>query len=120
MNGETFSILVWCWHDLQSDTTQLRMVHVDTGEELHLKDGSFLLRIFNEIDSPVQRCLIRHMKSGREAFVQGGPNLRAFVKACLLQSKEASSENSLPSEDGVSEPEAQFETPEDAEEDSDG
>jgi len=113
MNGETFSILVWCWHDLQSSTTQLRMVHVDTGEELHLSEGSFLLRFFGEVDSPVQRCLIRHMKSGREAFVQGGPSLRAFVKDCLLQSEGASSEGSLigTAEGRASELETQFEAP---------
>ena len=79
-----FSILVWCWHNLQTDTTQLRVVLVDTGEEVRLKESSFLLRMSRDEGSPVERCLIRHIASGREAYVQSGLGLRAFVKACLL------------------------------------
>ena len=44
----------------------------------------FLLRISVEEAASVERCYIRHIASGREAYVQGGPSLRAFVKTCLL------------------------------------
>jgi hypothetical protein len=84
MSSETFSILVWCWRDSQTNTTQLRLVHVDTAEEVRLKEGNFLLRISRDDGSSIERCLIRHLASGQEAFVQSGPQLRAFVKACLL------------------------------------
>jgi hypothetical protein len=65
---------------------QLRLVHVATGEELHLSDGSFLLRISLDEHGTVLRCLVRHLASGREGYLQGGGNLRAFVKAYLLSS----------------------------------
>ena len=84
MSSETFSVIVWLWHDTVTSTTQLKVVRVDTSEEVQLNDGSFLLRISRDKDTSVERCLIRHIASGREAYVQGGPNLRAFVKACLL------------------------------------
>jgi hypothetical protein len=88
MSNEIFSILVWCWHDSQTDTIQLRLVHVDTAEEVRLKEGSFLLRISRDKGSSVERCLIRHIASGREAYVQSGRRLRAFVEACLLEDTE--------------------------------
>jgi hypothetical protein len=85
-SSETVSIIVWCWHDRQTNTTLLRAVHVNTAEEVPLRDGSFLLRFSLDESAPVQRCYIRHIASGREAYVQGGPNLRTFVKDCLLKS----------------------------------
>ena len=86
MSSEVFSIILWCWHDLRTDAVQLRMVGSDTAEEVHLEDGAFLLRISQDEyeREPVYRCLIRHLASGREAYLQGGPNLRAFVRACLV------------------------------------
>lgn len=89
MSSEMFSVIVWLWHDLLTNTTQLKVVRVDTSEEVHLSDGSFLLRISRDKDAPVERCLIRHLPSGREAYVQGGQSLRAFVKACLLSNGES-------------------------------
>jgi len=89
MSSETFSVLVWCWYDLQTDTTQLRLVRVDTGEEVRISQGTFLLRISADEKASVWRCLIHHIASGREAYVQGGPNLHAFVKACLLNGGES-------------------------------
>lgn len=91
MENEEISIIVSCWHDLQAGSTRLRVVHVSTSEEVHLNDGTFLLRISLNVDASVQRCLIRHLASGREAYIQSGPNLRAFVKACLLNSDESAS-----------------------------
>ena len=84
MKNEEHSVIVWCWPDLPTNATRLRVVNVATGEEVHLNSGSFLLRISVDAKASVMRCYIRHIVSGREAYVQGGPNLRAFVKACLL------------------------------------
>jgi hypothetical protein len=94
MSNEEFSVLIWCWHDPQTDSIQLRLVRVDTSEEVSLKDGSFLLRISRDAKTSVVRCFIRHIASGREAYVQGGPKLRAFIQACLLN--ERSSEPGAP------------------------
>ena len=85
MSSETFSVIVWFWHDQLTNATQLKVVRVDTSEEVRLTDGSFLLRISRDGETSVERCLIRHISSGREAYIQSGPNLRAFVKDCLLQ-----------------------------------
>ncbi len=84
MDSEEFSIIIWCWHDLHADTTQLRLVSVDTNEDVLLRDCSFLLHISIDAKASILRCFIRHVASGREAYVQSGPNLRAFIKDCLL------------------------------------
>ena len=89
MENEELSVIIWCWPDSQTNTTWLRAVDVATGEELHLSGGSFLLRISIDAKASVTRCYIRHIASGREGYIQGGPNLRAFVKACLLKSDES-------------------------------
>ncbi len=83
MNGETISVIVWYWHDAR--TTHLRVVRADTAEEVQMSDGAFLLRFSTDEHSLVERCFIRHIASGREAYIQSGPNLRAFVKDCLLR-----------------------------------
>ncbi len=85
MDNEEISIIIWCWHDLRTDATQLRLVRVDTSEDVPLSDGSFLLRISLKKDSSVLRCYIRHIASGREAYIQGGQKLRTFIKTCLLR-----------------------------------
>ena len=84
MDIEEISIIIWCWHDLQTDTSKLRVVSVNTGEAVHLNDSSFLLRISIASDASVMRCFIRHMASGREVYIQSSRKLREFVKACLL------------------------------------
>lgn len=100
MSSETFSLIVSCWHDELASATSLKVVQVDTGVEVQLSDGSFLLRISRDENASVERCFIRHIASGREAYVQGGPNLRAFVNACLLNNGTSGSAatNTLESE----------------------
>jgi hypothetical protein len=88
MSHAALSLIISCEYDLQSDTTQVRIVRVDTGENVRLRDGSFLLRCSTNGQTRAQRCLIRHIASGREAYVQGGANLRTFVKTCLLSNNE--------------------------------
>lgn len=90
MSTETFSILAWCWQDPQTNTTQLRIVRADTAEEVHLNRGSFLLRISRDERSSVERCLIRHLASGRETHIQSSKKLREFIKDCLLASDNVS------------------------------
>ena len=87
MDIEEISIIIWCWHDLQTDTSKLRVVSVNTGEAVHLNDGSFLLRISVDRHASLLRCYIRHITSGSEAYVQSGIGLQAFIKACLLNDK---------------------------------
>jgi len=99
MRSETFSVILWCWHNRQTDATQLRVVRVDTAEEVHLSDGTFLLRISTDEHGQVERCFIRHLTSGRDAYIQGGPKLRTFIKACLLQSNEPLPESEQTEED---------------------
>lgn len=85
MSSEVFSVIVRCWYDPQSGITQVRVVRVDTAKEVHLSDSSFLLRISADGNAPFKRCFIRHLTSGREAYIQGGPNLLTFIKDCLLK-----------------------------------
>ncbi|GAC1346965.1 MAG: hypothetical protein NVS4B7_17820 [Ktedonobacteraceae bacterium] len=88
MGNEEFSIIIWCWHGPEADITQLRVVRVDTGKEVSLKEGVFLVRISTDAKTSVVRCFIRHIASGSEAYIQSGAKLDAFVKDCLLKSDE--------------------------------
>jgi hypothetical protein len=89
VKNETVSIIVWCQRDSRRpDTICLQLVRVDTGEDVRLGEGVFLLRVPMDEDAPA-RCLIRHLTTGQEAYVQGGINLRAFVKAYLLEQSES-------------------------------
>ncbi len=84
MGSGTFSFIISFWHDELVSATHLKVVQVDTGEEVQLSDGSFLLRISHADNASAERCLIRHLASGQEAYVQGGAKLRTFIKTCLL------------------------------------
>jgi hypothetical protein len=84
MGIETFSCIVRYWHDPQTNSTCMSVVRVDTGEEVRVKENSFLLRVSRDGDAQIERCLIRHLPSGHETYVQSGLNLRAFVKEHLL------------------------------------
>ena len=83
----TYSFIVWYWHDGRTDATQLRVVRADTGEDVHLTDGSLLLRVSSQPGTLTTRCLIRHMKSGREVYLQSGQHLQNFVQDYLLEGK---------------------------------
>lgn len=93
MSKENLSIIVWCWYDLPTDAIRMRMVRADTGEDLRVKDGNFLLRFSVDEATSIVRCFIRHIASGREAYVQGGPNLHKFVKTCLLSNGASEPDN---------------------------
>jgi len=93
MSSNAHSIIVKCWYNSQTDATHLQVVRTDTAEGVHLSNSTFLLRISVDETAPVERCYIRHIASGREAYVQGGPSLRAFVKTCLLNSSSPESDD---------------------------
>jgi hypothetical protein len=87
MSSQTLSFLERCWRKEQTGTTQLRVMSVDTAQEVPLSDSCLLLRIPVDEETLVERCLIRHRNSGRETSVQGGPELCTFVQTCLVLSK---------------------------------
>ena len=82
MNNEVFSLIVRCWRDAQNGT-HIQIVNIEN-EELSLAPGSFLLRIWVEESFQVERCLIRHLSSNREIYMQSGNSLKAFIQECLL------------------------------------
>ena len=90
MSRVTLSLIVRCRYDTHIDAVQMHIEHVDSGEAVQLRDGSFLIRCSTNGRSSIQRCLIRHIASGREAYVQVGPGLRDFIKTCLLDTSESS------------------------------
>ncbi len=67
---------------------RLQVERIDDGE-VGLSDGSFLVRVAMDEQRLINRCLIRHIASGRETYIQGGANLSAFVSDCLLQDDPA-------------------------------
>ena len=84
MSEDALAVILWFGHDPETKAVQVRITRADTATDVPLRDGSFLLRITTDEKSSVQRYLIRHLASGREVYVQSGPKLRAFLKACLL------------------------------------
>lgn len=84
MNNEDISILVRCQYDAQTDIAQLQIVRVETVEQIRLRNGYFLLRIRIDDTTQTLRCLVRHIPSGEEGYVQSGPNIRNFLKTYLL------------------------------------
>ena len=93
MSSNVFSVIVKCWYDTQAGATHLQVVRTDTAEEVHLGNSTFLLRIPAKGTASVERCYIRHIASGRDAYVQGGPGLRDFIKTCLLNSGSPESDD---------------------------
>ncbi len=92
MDNETISLLVWCKYDSPSNPSGaliIRVVRADTGEEVLLKDGSYLLRISPNDKSRTIQCLVRHLESEREVYFQSGKRLPDFVKACLVREDES-------------------------------
>lgn len=86
MRNETFSLIIQCWHD-QVDELRVRVVRVDTGKDVPIDDGTFLLRITTDKRTKVERCFIRHIATGQEAYLQGGPKLRGLIADHVLQSQ---------------------------------
>lgn len=97
---DNLSVTIQCWRDRDSGTTRLRVERLDRREEVEIADGTFLLRVAVARGRPMERCYIRHIASGREAYVQGGPGLSAFVQASLLASGPIAGAASVEQEDG--------------------
>ncbi len=84
MNNEDISILMRCQYDTQTDIAQLQIVRVDTSEKIRLRNGYFLLQISMDDTTQFIRCLVRHIPSGEEVYVQSGPKIRKFFETYLL------------------------------------
>ncbi len=82
VSTETASFILQCWPE--QHTNRLKVVRADTGAEIAVKKGSFLLRFFSDDTASVERCLIRHLLSGREIYIQSGSSLQAFITSCLI------------------------------------
>jgi hypothetical protein len=103
MSVETLSFTLRCWRESESDASLLQVSEVDGGQMVVLAGGSFIVRVGWDRAGAVTRCVIRHPASGREAHVQGGPDLHAFARECLLN--EAETEGPHPTEqEGESQP----------------
>jgi hypothetical protein len=84
MKNQAISFLVRCQYDAKADSAQLQIVRVDTAEKVRLRNGYFLLRISIDDTTLLVRCLVRHIPSGREVYLQSGSKIHDFLKACLL------------------------------------
>jgi hypothetical protein len=81
----TSSFMIQCWQELHSARKLVRIVRVETEQTVPIATNSFLLRFMYSDGGRVERCYIRHIVSGREAYLQGGPGLSDFVRECLLE-----------------------------------
>ena len=71
-------------YDAEGSTNQLQLVHVDTGQNLRLDKGTLLLRITIDPDNDILRCHVRHLASGRDAYIQSSVHLQTFIQSCIL------------------------------------
>jgi hypothetical protein len=85
MSSESLSFTVRYWHDPQTSAGHVQIARIDHGREADLAEGTFLLRVTINAYGLVERCYVRHLASGREAYVQGGAGLSAFVEQCLFK-----------------------------------
>lgn len=92
MSIETLAFTVRCWRDSQVGATRLQVARIDEGNDVELANGSFVVRVMIDRRGALTRCAIRHAASGREAYLQGGSELSAFVKQCLLEPEVADSD----------------------------
>jgi hypothetical protein len=95
MSDESWSFAVQLWPDPGTGVTSIQVVRVDEAKVLHLSSSSYVVRIMIDQEHGITRCLMRHVGSGCEAYLQGGSGLKAFVEDCLLEqplSKPAASD----------------------------
>jgi len=104
MSAEDASFIVRCRGEDQSGATRLQviLVRVDSSADVRFNEVSFLVRVSIDEGRAVERCSIRHIASGREAFVQGGAGLSTFVRECLLERPGSSAEPAVEGESGRS------------------
>lgn len=84
MNSDIFSIIVKCWRDTPTGKTHIQVIRTDSAQEVFLENSTFLVRVQRWEAGRLDQYYIRHIASGRDAYVQGGPSLRDFIKTCLL------------------------------------
>ncbi|HZT98870.1 MAG TPA: hypothetical protein VFA10_04380 [Ktedonobacteraceae bacterium] len=88
MSDTAYSLLIRYFYDPEMKAMQMQVIQTDTAEPVSLGNNSFLMRFLVDQETLVVRCQVRHIASGREAYVQGGPSLWSFIKACLLNRDE--------------------------------
>jgi hypothetical protein len=84
MSTTTASFVIQCWQDLHPRNRLVRVVRIETEQTVPIATNSYLLRFMHTDDGRIERCYIRHIASGREAYLQGGPGLSNFVCECVL------------------------------------
>lgn len=50
---------------------------------VELENSLLLIRLSADTGKAVERCMIRHIASGREVYVQSGAGLSRFIRECL-------------------------------------
>jgi hypothetical protein len=76
--AEGVSLIVRCRCELQRATSEERLQGT-VGAECSL----FLIRLSTDTSKAVERCMIRHIASGREVYVQSGAGLSRFIRESL-------------------------------------
>jgi hypothetical protein len=72
------SLIVRCRCELQRAASEKRLQGT-VGPECSL----FLIRLSTDTSKAVERCMIRHIASGREVYVQSGAGLSRFIRESL-------------------------------------
>jgi hypothetical protein len=77
-SDEGVSLIVRCWGELQGATPEDRVQGI-----VELESSLFLIRLSADTGKATERCMIRHIASGREVYVQSGAGLSRFIRECL-------------------------------------
>ena len=85
MSTTTASFVIQCWQALHTSIKLVRIVRIETEQTVPIATNSFLLRFTHSDDGRSERCYIRHIASGREAYLQGGLDMGNFVRECVLE-----------------------------------
>lgn len=90
MSSAGWSFIVHLSPDRQGSTIQIWIVQVEEATPVHLNRASFMIRAAVDAERTITRCLVRHLSSGREAYLQTGSALPAFLGAYLVPAARSS------------------------------
>jgi hypothetical protein len=80
----TYAFWIHCSRDQHTGPLRVRVSSL-SNPDVHVRAGSFLVRVWIDRHNRLDRCQVRHVASGEETRVQGGPGLSAFVRRHLLE-----------------------------------
>ena len=83
---ERLSIVVR--RDSSSDCFEIAVIRDGKVLPVENEKLGFIIRVAVTEDGSPNRCLIRHIASGREVYLQSGADLSAFIEECLLSRVE--------------------------------